>query len=66
MQGYGRKAQTDKEATLIILIEVTERSRRQDKQKGFELFEIKVTDIVYTLSKAVQEVYQEHLFRHVP
>lgn len=54
-----------KEDILTTLIKIAEWSRRQDKQKRLEFFVIKVTDIVNTLPKAVQEVYYEHLFRHV-
>ncbi len=57
-----------KQAIIPTLRETTERLRRQDKQKGYESFEEqlnKVTNIVNTLPKAVQEVYHERLFRHV-
>lgn len=57
-----------KQAIFPTLREITERLRRQDKQKGYESFEKqldKVIDIVNTLPRAVQEVYHEQLFRHV-
>lgn len=57
-----------KQSIFPTLREITERLRRQDKQKGYESFEKqlnKVTDLVNMLPRAVQEVYHEQLFRHV-